>query len=264
MKPIYFTTLSLGKNYTKDYTLKIVDEVLTKTPHSFALTTDCPDIIYDAYGNNPKILINTISKDNFKIRLKIGSDNSYNTDFNFNMRYVCLEPLLNIQHDFYTIWTDCDNSLEWWDEDIIQNFFSDCLKNNYDFLGPRNSYIFKDFLKDYESQNQKEYGLFWHKILNYDITDELKNKWSEATLPAEYLLVFLNSKKLYKFYLQFKWFHDYLVSKPFTYGTWAEGFEIGVSALVAEYNPYELGWNHEIMSRAIKANGHKVGHATER
>ena len=46
-------------------------------------------------------------------------------------------------------------------------------------------------------------------------------------------------------------------------GTWAEGFEIGVSALVAEYVPYEIGWNHHILSRAIKANGHKVGHPTE-
>ena len=45
MKPIYFTTLSLGENYTKDYTIKLIDQVLNKTNHFFALTTDCPSML---------------------------------------------------------------------------------------------------------------------------------------------------------------------------------------------------------------------------
>lgn len=263
MKPIYFTTLSLGENYTKDYTIKLIDQVLNKTNHFFALTTDCPTIVRDHYPNNDRILIDTISKKDFKIRLPIGSPEGPATDFNFNMRYRCIEQLLSIEKDFYTIWTDCDNSLEWWDEETVQSFFATTYDSGYDFLAPRNSYKFIDFLIDFKSKNNPMHGIFWHKIFNYDLDTNPRPEWNDAPLPAEYMLVFLNSKKLTSFYSQFKWFHDYLANKPYTQGTWAEGFEIGVSSLVAGYVPYELGWNHYILSKAIKANGHKVGHPTE-
>jgi hypothetical protein len=263
MKPIYFTTLSLGENYTRDYTLKLIDEVLTKTSHNFALTTDCGSMVNDYYPNNNRILIDNISKKDFKIRLPIGSPEGPASDFNFNMRYRCIEQLLSVPEDFYTIWTDCDNSLEWWDEEVVQSFFSDVHSKGYDFLAPRNSYRFIEFLEDFKTKNNPHHGIFWHKIFNYDLDTHPRPEWNNATLPAEYLLVFLNSKKLRAFYNQFKWFHDYLANRPYTQGTWAEGFEIGASALAAEYVPYELGWNHHILSRAIKANGHKIGHPTE-
>lgn len=265
MKPIYFTTLSLGQNYTKDYTCKLLDQVLNKTNHFFAVTTDCPETIWDIYGkSNDRILIDIIDRNDFKIRLPIGSPDGPATDFNFNMRYRCLEQLIKLDHDFNVIWTDCDNSLEWWDEQEVQNFFSALLSQGYDFLAPRNEYKFKDFLLDYNSRNNPFHGIFWHKLFNYDLINNPRPEWNDASLPAEYMLVFLDSKKLYNFYSQFKWFYDYLSALPYTQGTWAEGFEIGVSALVAGYKPYELGWNHYIMARAIKANGHKVGHPTER
>lgn len=263
MKPIYFTTLSLGNNYTKDYTCKLLDQVLNKTPHSFAITTDCPEIIWNEYGqSNKRILIDTISRSDFKIRLPIGP-NSSASDFNFNMRYRCIEQLLNIDQDFITIWTDCDNSLDWWEENDIQLFFENMINEGYDFLAPRNDYKFQDFLIDFKTHSNPQHGLFWHKLLNYNLISNPRPEWNMASLPAEYMLIFLNSKKLTKFYLQFKWFHDYLSNLPYTYGTWAEGFEIGVSALCAGYIPYELGWNHYIMGRAIRANGLKIGHPTE-
>ena len=263
MKPIYFTTLSLGENYTRDYTCKLLDEVLEKTNHFFAITTDCPKLIKNKYGNNDRILMDVISRDDFRIRLPIGSPDGRASDFNFNIRYRCLQQLLDIDQEFYTIWTDCDNSLEWWDESTIQSFFSSMLISGYDFLGPRNDLKFKDFLKDYQLQNNPHHGIFWHKLFNYDLINNPKPEWDDASLPAEYLLIFLDSKKLKIFYEQFKWFHDYLSSLPFTQGTWAEGFELGVSALVSGYTAYDIGWHHDIIGKIIKANGHKIGHPTE-
>lgn len=259
MKNIYFTTLSLGENYTRDYACNLIADVLEKTNHYFAITTDCPDIIRSRFGNNKKILIDTINRNDFKIRLNVGP-NRYSSDFNFNMRYRCLTQLLDLE-DSIVIWTDCDNSLEWWDETEVRNFFDVMTSTGKTFLGPRTDYKWGTFLDDYLSRTTSaiEYGIFWHKILNYDLQNDPHNGWDAAPLPAEYLLVFMETgDKMKKFYNQFKWFHDYLANKDWTNGTWAEGFELGVSALVAGYAPYDIGWDHPVMARAIKANGHKA------
>jgi hypothetical protein len=265
MTQIYFTTLSLGKNYTQDYACNLINDILTKTNHIIAITTDCPNIINDIYPNNSRILIDIINKKDLKIRLPIGHENSTASDFNFNLRHLCIKQLLSIPNNFYTIWTDCDNSLEWWDENIVQSFFNEINSLGYDFLAPRTSDKFIDFLNEVKSSNNLKHGNFWHKLFNYDLITNPRPEWDNAPLPAEYLIVLLNSQKLLSFYNQFKWFHDYLINKPYTEGTWAEGFEIGVSSLVAGYIPYDIGWNHEILSKAIKANGHKnkIWHPTE-
>jgi hypothetical protein len=262
MKKIYFTTLSLGENYTKDYACKLIKEVLEKTNHYFAITTDCKKSITDVFGENERILIDEIDRDSLQIRIPFNSKDSYISDFNFNMRYLCLRQLLD-KDDAYVIWTDCDNSLDWWDEDEVQTYFKNMLDDGIDFLGPRMTYTWRGFLDDYKTKNNKEHGIFWHKIFNYDLDIE-NHDWDDARLPAEYLLVFLQTgEKLKKFYDQFKWFHDYLIAKGYCYGTWAEGFEIGVSGFVAGYKPHDIGWNHFILGKAITANGHKIGHPTE-
>jgi hypothetical protein len=256
MKNIYFTTLSLGENYTRDYTCNLIDDVLTKTSHYFAVTTDCPKIITERFGKNKRILIDKIDRSKLKVRLPIGPP-KLASDFNFNMRYLCLRQLLELE-DSIVIWTDCDNSLDWWEEKEVRDFFDSMVSQGKNFLGPRNEYRWGGFLNDYLTKNNKEHGIFWHKIYNYDLEENPYNGWDDAPLPAEYLLVFLETnEKMKKFYEQFKWFHDYLANKDWTNGTWAEGFELGVSSYVAGYTPYDIGWHHPILARAIKANGHK-------
>jgi hypothetical protein len=258
MKNIYFTTLSLGQNYTRDYACNLIDDVLTRTNHKFAITTDHPQTIISRFGNNDKILIDTINRDDFKVRLPIGSAGA--NDFNFNMRYICLKQLLDLD-DSIVIWTDCDNSLEWWDEAEVRSTIQEISSTGASFLGPRTQYTWKNFVDDYLNNrnfDQIEYGIFWHKIYNYDLQDNPYNGWDSAPLPAEYLLIFLETgQKMQKFYNQFKFFHDYLAKKDITFGTWAEGFELGVSSLVAGYTPYDIGWHHPVFGRAIIANGHK-------
>jgi hypothetical protein len=49
------------------------------------------------------------------------------------------------------------------------------------------------------------------------------------------------------------------VNREWTEGTWAEGFEIGVSSYVAGFKSYDIGWNHPLWSRMFEANGYKTG-----
>lgn len=259
---IYFCTLSLGEKYTTDYTLRLINDVLNRTKHKIAITTELPEIIEKVYPNENRIIINKIDRSKLTVRLPIGPMRGA-SDFNFNMRYMCLSPLLNIEKGT-VIFTDCDNSLSWWDENIVQDFFAHQRSLGNEFLAPRALYKWKGFLAEYLSQPKREFGIFWHKYFNYELDKKPRPEWDEACLPAEYLLVFLTmGDKLRKFHDTWKELHDYLVAKPYTDGTWAEGFEIGVSALTANYKEYDISFNHPILSKAIIANGYKIGHPTE-
>lgn len=261
---IVFTTLSLGVPYTQDYCLKLINDVLTRTAHEIYITTDCKDIILEKYPNEQRIHLKEINRENLVLRINTDWGVGFGNDFNFNMRYMCFEQVKELEN-YVVIFTDCDNSLDWWDENEIQTWLESEINLGFDFFGPRNSLLLENFLEDYNSQNQMRHGIFWHKLYNYDLINNPKPEWNKSPLPAEYLLVFYNrNKKLVKFYEQWKWFHDYLVERNKSYGTWAEGFEIGVSSLVAEFKPYDIGWAHHIWKRAITPNGYKVGHQTER
>jgi len=264
---IAITTLSLGVNYTRDYSLKLINDVLNRTEHKIYLTTDCASIIEEAYPNNPRVVINKITREKLLIRLNVDGGVGYATDFNFNMRYMCLEPVKNLKNTV-VVFTDCDNSLDWWDEDVIQNWLDRMKKTDFDFFAPRADYKLWQYLDEYNKNKDinPRGGIFWHKILNFDLINNPKPEWNDASLPAEYILVFMgDTEKLEKFYNQWKNMHDYLVNQGWTYGTWAEGFEIGVSALVAGYESYDIGWSHEIWGKAFTPNGYKkiIWHPTE-
>jgi hypothetical protein len=260
---IIFTTLSLGEPYTRDYCLKLINDVLQKTTHSIAVTTDCANIIFEKYGNNPRIIIKKIQRNDLTIRINTDWGVGIGNDFNFNMRYLCFEDIKDLE-DYVVIFTDCDNSLDWWDESEIQKWLESHIEKGFDFFAPRNDLKLSVFLKEYNNQKNIKHGIFWHKLYNYDLIDHPKPEWDDSPLPAEYLLIFYNKdKKLQKFYDQWKWFHDYLVERNKSYGTWAEGFEIGVSSLVAGMVPFDIGWCHPVWKRAITPNGYKIGHPTE-
>lgn len=253
---IVITTLSIGENYTRDYTNRLIEDVLKLTDIKIYITTDSPKIINDFFGTNDRIIINVVNRENLKIRIKIGD---YSDDFNFNLRYLCFEPVKDLE-DTLIIFTDCDNSFDWWDKNKVIDFTSDMLKKGYDFYGPRISYKWSQFKEEFILNGKTNNGLFWHKIYNYDL-DINNTDWDNSPLPAEYLLIFYNkNKKLNKFYAQWKWFHDYLVNKGNSEGTWAEGFEIGVSSYVSGFVGFDIGWNHEIWSKILVASGYKNGH----
>lgn len=266
---IALTTLSFGRNYTKDYTCRLIDDVLKMSNIDLYITTDCEEVIREQFGDNERINVHKICRDDVKIRLYT-NQGKVGDDFNFNMRYLSLIPVMDLD-DTIVIFTDCDNSFDWWDESEVLKFTNEKLQQGYDFFGPRTDYRWGGFLEDYHQKNNKTHGIFWHKIYNYDLDVNPKPEWNDASLPAEYLLIFVNrDKKLRKMVEQWKWFHDYLVNKDYTHGTWAEGFEIGVSALVAGFKSFDIGWHHFVWGKAFTANGYKTGskalvqHSTER
>jgi len=254
---IVLTTLSIGENYTRDYTCRLIDDILKLSDIDVYVTTDSPSIINEIFNGNSRIKINTVDRNDLKIRIKING--GYSDDFNFNLRYMCFEPVKDLE-DTLVIFTDCDNSFDWWDTDQVEQFVSKMLIDGYDFYGPRINYRWSTYRNEYLNNDKANVGIFWHKFYNYDLNPE-STEWDEAPLPAEYLLIFYNKdKKLNKFYEQWKWFHDYLVKKDDSQGTWAEGFEIGVSSFVSGFKGYDLNWNHPLWSKILVASGYKNGH----
>jgi hypothetical protein len=254
---IVITMLSLGKNYTKDYTLRMIEDVLKMSDLDIYITTDCAEIIEELYLNHDRIKLNKINREDYKIRLPIGLQKAA-SDFNFNLRHLCLEPVKDLE-DTVVIFTDCDNSFDWYDKTEVIEHLKSVYADGYDFLAPRNTYYWKNFVTEYKGQDKKECGIFWHKIHNYDL-DLNDEKWYDAPMPAEYIAIFINNNgKLNKMFNQWKWFHDYLANKDWTEGTWAEGFEIGVSSFVAGFKAYDIQWFHAIWGKMLPPNGYKTG-----
>jgi hypothetical protein len=266
---IAVTTLSLGENYTRDYTLRMIEDILKMSDMDFYITTDCRKIIDEVYPDNPRIHINEFDRKDYKIRLITGYTPSVSTDFNFNLRYLCFEPVKDLD-DTLVIFTDCDNSFNCYNKEEILKFVENGYKNGYDFYAPRNSLYLNNYFNEYPISGEQGRGMFWHKVYNYDLQQNPREEWHGASLPAEYLVIFYNNNgKLKKFYDQWKWFHDYLSNKEYTHGTWAEGFEIGASAYVAGFKAYDIGFCHNLWNIMFTANGYKTGprggivHATE-
>lgn len=250
------TTLSIGENYTRDYTTRLINDVLNLTNIDIYITTDCKKILEEEFKGNDRVKITEVNRDELVIRVRIDVSAD---DFNFNLRYLCFDPVKELE-DTLIIFTDCDNSFDWWDEEKIDEFADELVTQGYDFFAPRNSYFWSTYRKSYIVENNPRLGIFWHKILNYDL-DINDESIDNATMPAEYLLLFYNKdKKLVKFYENWKWFHDYLISKETTSGTWAEGFEIGVSAFRSGFVPYDISFSHPVWTKVFTASGYKNGH----
>jgi hypothetical protein len=274
------TTLSVGETYTRHYTLKLIEDTLNITPLDIYIVTDFRSIIEEKYANNPRIFIQDISRDEFKLRIPIGPNKGAD-DFNFNLRYRALEFVQDLD-DTFIIFTDCDNSVDWWDDVEMDKFIDSGIENGYDFYGPRTDLKLKSISEKFYSNstnldlihpdaNYDDHTIFWHKFYNYDCLNGISEEWKNAPLPAEYMLLFYNTGgKLRKMVEQWKYFFNYLQDRDYGYGTWAEGFEIGISTHLAGFNPKDISFSHPIWNRFMMPSGYKNGHkgdvsyATER
>jgi hypothetical protein len=64
---ILITTLSIGENYTRDYTLRMIEDVILLTDIDIYITTDCKDIIIDKFGDTDRVKIKEINRDDIKV-----------------------------------------------------------------------------------------------------------------------------------------------------------------------------------------------------
>lgn len=261
---ILFCTLSVGKNYTKDYTCKLTQDILQNTKCRIAITTDFPDIITSTFPDEPRILLDVFNRSNYKLRLPTDKTH-YSHDFNFNVRYTALRQCIG-QPEKYIFFTDCDNSLSKWNSENVYAGLSWLSEHGYEFMAPRSSLLLSNVINDYltnVSPTNKTPNSFWHKIHAFDLIYSPHPEWDNAPVPTEYFFVLANKdNKLNKFYEGWKFMHDWLASLPYTHGTWAEGIEIGIASVMAGYKPYDIGFDHRILDNVIEASGHKVGHAT--
>ena len=99
---IVLTTLSFGKNYTKDYTCRLIDDVLKMSNIDLYITTDCEDVIKDQFGENERININKITRDDVKIRLYT-NESKFGNDF-FLKNY---HPRVDQMVDTLSIYGNC-------------------------------------------------------------------------------------------------------------------------------------------------------------
>ena len=266
------TTLSIGETYTKHYTLKLIKDVLNITPLDIYIVTDFRNIIEDVYGNNERIFISDTSREDWKLRIPIGPAKIAD-DFNFNLRYKALEFVQDLE-DTFIIFCDCDNSVDWWDENLISNFIDENISRGFDFFGPRVSpralssvyNQFKPAAVGFNPETDEpttDLSFFWHKFFNYDCVDDINPEWLEAPLPSEHMLMFYNNNgKLKRMVDQWKYFFEYLQNRDFCYGTWAEGFEIGISSHIAGFNGMNLDSHPQwgLWSNWMTASGYKNGH----
>lgn len=262
-RTVYLTTLSFGEYYTSKFTLKLIEDVLTLSDLKIYITTDVGHIIKEKYQNNDRVILNEIDLSTVKVRLWVNQV-KVSDDFNFNLKYLTFKDICEDENSVI-IFTDCDNSFDWWDRDKVMEYLYERYQHGFDFFGCRADWLFEDFLKEYYSQDKREHSLFWHKIYGYDLDKNPRPDWGKAPLVAEHLLVFVNNEgKMKRFYEEWKNLHDYLANKDYTEGTWAEGFEIGVAAVVAKFKPQNLDWSHHIFSKMIGYNGYKTGHKSEK
>jgi hypothetical protein len=256
---VYLVTLSIGKLYTERFANKLIDDVLNNSDLNIHVTTDVPEVIEEKFGINERVVLNKINSDNIKIRLWL-NENKVSSDFNFNLKYLCFDEIYKDPTSI-VIFTDCDNSFEWWNKDEAFDYLYEQYQQGFDFFASRTDWTFGGFMREYNSQTNRQHSIFWHKIFNYDLDKTPKPEWDGASLVAEDVLVFINNDdKVRKFYEQWKYLHDYLAAKDYTEGTWAEGFEIGVSAVVAGFKARDLGWSHHIFRKMFLYNGYKTGY----
>jgi hypothetical protein len=262
-RTVYLTTLSFGEYYTSKFTLKLIEDVLTLSDLKIHITTDVGHIVKEKYGNNDRVILNEIDLNTVKVRLWVNQV-KVSDDFNFNLKYLTFKDICEDENSV-VIFTDCDNSFDWWDREKVMEYLYERYKYGFDFFGCRADWLFSDFLKEYYGQDKREHSLFWHKIYGYDLDKTPRPDWGGAPLVAEHLLVFINNNgKMKRFYEEWKNLHDYLANKDYTEGTWAEGFEIGVAAIMAGFKPQNLDWSHHIFSKMIGYNGYKTGHKSEK
>ena len=257
MSSFIFCSLSIGLPYTRDYTIPLIKEILSMTTSRLAITTDQVQFLQAEFPNEPRLILTHFDSSKHKLRLQISPYPDAATDFNFNLKYLVFEPILDAPEP-YVVYTDCDNSMIKWEEDVILNRLATEHKLGFTFFAERGGEgalagIIKEYLRTFLMDEPP--GLGWHKIWAFDLLHHPRPKWENASFPSEHFLILTNKDDMVKkFCLQWKELHDKLVALPYTHGTWAEGVEIGIAAIEAGYKSDQLPIE---ISDQYKFNGRK-------
>jgi hypothetical protein len=227
----FITTLSVNEEYFKQ-SLDLFIDLHNKTELGLLniLTTENDLINLELYtGLNyedfcskyPKLKITTLESFNHKVKYELQAEGN-GFVFNVNLKVLSLKSCLKLSSDFdYIIYIDGDWHIsDEFSENKILRLFQEMEENNIDFVFERPARIGDDRVKP-------ETSFYYNKILDYDIVDH--DLYDEAHVTNEQILVFKKSWKL-KVFIQ-KWEQLLWYSIANGIRNYAEGFEIGISAL---------------------------------
>lgn len=207
-----FTTLAVGRSYLHSALDGYIQ--LSKFLNcDFNITTD-------------ELSVNNINNINFdKLSLSSYNDDGDGFSFYVNLKALALKYALDKNYDF-VIYHDADwRFTKELTEEKLLNTFQHMIDNNHDMLFERPAQI------QYYKNNLPE-CFFTQKLFDYDVFDH--DKWDDAHVMNEQFFIFRITPK-YKFFVK-RWEQFLWYSIANNIRNYAEGFEIGVSALEANMN----------------------------
>lgn len=237
----YFTTLAVGEPYFTN-SLNFYKIMSDRTEHAlFNITTTQNDIdqftqhhgvtLTDYLQNHPKIQVTTLEMFNtaFKTPLECNIQDYFT--FNVNLKCMALKACTKSKNSFdYIVYTDSDwNIYDGFDEQKILKAFEWMDRDEVDFAFERPAKIGPN-------KRNIENCFFPEKVKVYNVLDH--DLWDDADVVNEQILMFKNNWKFRLFVMKWEQFLWYSIANSIK--NYAEGFEIGVSALEAqmktEYN----------------------------
>jgi hypothetical protein len=227
-----FSTLSIGAEY-EIKTIKFYLELASRT-------TNCDFFITTTNKEFPNL------GERFKIKVidppSLHHESVGTTSFNYNLKSLSLKNVVEyekqnpeLQKYEYIIFSDADWTMyEGFSEEKVFNMLNWIKENDYDFVFERPARIG-------DSRAHPEGSFFRDKIYDYDILEY--DKWDEGHCANEQFMIFKNSYK-FRFFVQ-RWEQFLWYSIQNKIRNYAEGFEIGVSALEAGMKwHFEGAFNH--------------------
>lgn len=217
-----FTTLAIGESYL-DSAVSLHKSILNKTTSDFNITTD------QEYNNFDRLNFNKLNLENYH-------DKRTGFSFYYNLKVLSLKYCLDKNYD-YIVYTDADwRSRDEFSEQKFLDLFQHMEKNNIDFCFERPAPIGPN-------KRNLDNCFFQEKLRDYNVFEH--DKWDDAHVVNEQFLVFRNSWK-FRFFVR-KWEEFLWYSIKNNIWNYAEGFEIGVSALEAQ-----MKWDYSSLSFFLK------------
>lgn len=217
------TTLAVGDEYI-DTALYAFKKYMENTIYAdFAISSDHEFITSD-----------NITYNHISTPFGYSTTKPFPCQFFFNLKVLALKCAVDKDYD-YIIYHDADwYPTDKFNEQGLFNLFEFMELNNYDMLCERPNTIgaAKHSSECFYSEKIKDYRVLEH------------TKWDEANCFNEQFLVFKNSWKFRFFVMRWEQFLWYTIHNDII--NYAEGFEIGVSALEAEMNICWNGWGYNV------------------
>ena len=215
-----FTTLSIGEEYEKK-TIQFYSDLAKRT-------SNCDFFITTTNENFPDL------GDRFKIKVinppSLHHEAVGTTSFHYNLKVLSLKHILEYEKNNpnsegyeFIIFSDGDWTMfEHISEEKVLNMLNWTKENDYDFVFERPARIG-------DSRADPDGSFFRQKLIDYDMLEY--DKWDEAHCVNEQFMLFKNSYK-FRFFVQ-RWEQFLWYSIENKIRNYAEGFEIGISALEA-------------------------------